>query len=125
MDRRVSRNSAPGVASAAPKHNTKFGEQPVTTLFDQAIRELVPDNDTRKIVSLFQGRVGRPAICHWRVGRRKPPWWALDIVARALEARAQLARRVRAIPAGDTNAGAKALARWRATRHLTKEKPRD
>jgi hypothetical protein len=68
------------------------------------------------------------AIKSWRVGRRRPPQWAMELLADAIQAKAteltSLESRIRAIGGPGRYQYNGALGRWRAHRAAQKEKAR-
>jgi len=94
--------------------------QPVTP-FARALNILKPGAGGSDIVKILDGRAKRTATLNWRAGRRQPPRWALQLLARKIRERA-----LPMLSAADTldnekerlglSAGALNLARWKANR---------
>lgn len=63
------------------------------TAFSRAIDALHPDASGSAIVDLLDGRTKRTTALGWRAGRRHAPQWAMQLLARKIQARAdQLAK---------------------------------
>ena len=81
----------------------------------KAIRTLFPPGSSHALMqSFFQHRVTMDAIKKWRAGKRNPPQWALDLLARHGDELAACARQAKA--GNHTEAGQRALDLYRRKR---------
>lgn len=119
---------------AQSEHPNESLSEPLYSPFERALRTVItPSYGYRaKLLDLFERRAGLTLIQAWRNGRAKPPQWALDILAKAIEHQSTQGRRALAqcpvaVPAGIR--GATVLATWRASqarlRDAQKEKAGD
>ena len=102
------------------EHDESFPPVSVPAEIDRALKELFPGRcggiDRAKMLALFDNRVTREAISHWRKGRRHMPQWARDrLIAAASVPRCSNAELLKKIPAPDYKPGA-GLRRWRASK---------
>jgi hypothetical protein len=89
------------------------------TAFDAALKWLFPDVSNKDIATRLQLRANRTTLANWRAGRRGIPRYALDRV------RIELLQRFTPLNHALANAkerpglkaGAKNLAKWRASRN--------
>lgn len=72
---------------APPVHKRPFdlivGNAPVK----QALRQLGALGSMPAQLAVFDGRATRYQLIHWRVGRRRVPAWAIDLLEQKINAR--------------------------------------
>jgi hypothetical protein len=93
------------------------------TIFELALSPFCPRGTKRQTLEqFFHGRARWQTIHSWRTGRRNPPNWALTLLAEQHQARigfhSEIVGRLRTHKERPgLKAGAKNLAKWRASRN--------
>lgn len=59
---------------------TQIFDLPLATAFARALEIIAPGASCRELAPLFEGKVDRTTIAHWRNGRRSVPLWAIERV---------------------------------------------
>lgn len=91
------------------------------TAFSRAVEILKPGATGRDIAALLNHRAERTLTLHWKAGRRRPPPWALHLLAAKIRASAEerrsIAEELEALPERPgLKAGARNLAEYLARR---------
>lgn len=89
------------------------------TPFARAINALQPGAGGHAIVKLLDGKAKRTTALGWRAGRRHAPQWALQLLARKIQDRANQLTAIASEARNEKerlgmSAGALNLAKWRA-----------
>lgn len=86
---RAENGISPGERSDALEMVARSPVKSLATPIGRAIDMLLPGTKTASAIEqLFDNRAGYGAIKGWRFGRRAPPQWATELVARKLRAAA-------------------------------------
>jgi hypothetical protein len=101
----------------------------VPSVFDVAIRALVPSGKHNEICALFARRVSYSSIKFWRYGKRPPPQWARDMLhahlAKHRLAYDVLLTRLAHMPIAPGQGSGREITRWNARRAKEKAAPKD
>ena len=108
------------ISDASQIYHAPVLSQFVPSVFDVAIRALVPSGKHNEICALFAQRVSYSSIKFWRYGKRPPPQWARDMLHAHLSKRRLaydvLLTRLAHMPLAPGQGSGREITQWNARR---------